>query len=89
MEDQAPNDRLQRPAMPHGYSSQEYVTNEKMHPSPANPARKHVLPTKMIDGKLKTRGIQQDGESGRSGFHPYHFLRVAWYEIGKILLVLL
>ena len=25
-----------------------------------------------------TRGIQPDGESGRSWFHPWHFLRICW-----------
>ena len=28
--------------------------------------------------KKKTRGIQPDGESGRSWFHPWHFLRICW-----------
>lgn len=28
--------------------------------------------------KKVSRGIEPDGESGRSGFHPWHFLRICW-----------
>lgn len=28
--------------------------------------------------KRQTPGINADGESGRSGFHPWHFLRICW-----------
>lgn len=37
-----------------------------------------MLPTYNHNGHLVTKGIKADGESGRSGFHPVHFCRVAW-----------
>jgi Ca2+:H+ antiporter len=40
--------------------------------------RHHGLPTYNHNGHRVTRGIQPDGESGRSGFHPVHFCRIAW-----------
>lgn len=47
-------------------------------PSPTNPSEHHVLPTWMENGRLVTKGVNPEGESGRSGFHPFHFLHVAW-----------
>lgn len=29
-------------------------------------------------GKKRTKGIKADGESGRRGFHPFHFLRICF-----------
>lgn len=52
--------------------------SEKSDPSPHNPSRRHILPTWMDNGRLVTKGINPEGESGRSGFHPFHFLHVAW-----------
>jgi len=52
---------------------------KKSDPSPENPTQHHMLPTYWLEGKLKTKGINQEGESGRSGFHPFHFFHVAWY----------
>lgn len=59
------------------------IQNEKSlskHPSPENPTKRHVLPTWTHNGRLHTKGIHPDGESGRSGFHPYHFARVTWHS---------
>jgi Ca2+:H+ antiporter len=42
------------------------------------PSQHHMLPTSIQNGKLVTKGINPEGESGRSGFHPAHFVRVAW-----------
>lgn len=53
--------------------------NEKIQPSPHNPSQRHVLPTWMEDGRLVTKGVNPEGESGRSGFRPSHFFGVAWY----------
>lgn len=58
---------------------QDIYKEEKKKPSPENPSDRHVLPTYMEDGKLVTKGINPEGESGRSGIHPFHFIRVAWY----------
>lgn len=54
--------------------------NEKStkYPSPENPSKRHILPTSYEDGRLVTKGINPEGESGRAGFHPLHFFRVAW-----------
>ncbi|KAK5089205.1 hypothetical protein LTS08_000383 [Lithohypha guttulata] len=52
--------------------------NEKIQPSPHNPSQRHVLPTWMEDGRLVTKGVNPEGESGRSGFRPSHFFGVAW-----------
>lgn len=49
--------------------------------TPENPSKRHILPTHMHNGKLKTKYINQEGESGRAGLHPYHFLTIAWYVI--------
>jgi Ca2+:H+ antiporter len=42
------------------------------------PSKHHMLPTYNHNGHLVTKGINPEGESGRSGFHPVHFFRVAW-----------
>lgn len=60
------------------------ILNEKAGPSPQNPSKHHVLPTYWRDGQLKTKGIQQDGESGRSGFNPLHFLAVTWRSSNSV-----
>ena len=36
------------------------------------------LPTYNHNGHLVSKGIKPDGESGRSGFHPFHFCRIVW-----------
>ena len=54
------------------------IYQEKDGPSSENPSKHHMLPTHWFEGKLKTKGINQEGESGRSGFHPGHFLHVTW-----------
>lgn len=45
-------------------------------PSPSNPGEKHILPTTYQDGRLVTKGISSEGESGRAGFHFKHFLQI-------------
>lgn len=36
------------------------------------------LPEYNSNGHAVTRGIQPNGESGRKGFSPVHFLKVCW-----------
>ena len=36
------------------------------------------------NGHRVTSGIEPDGESGRKGFHPWHFLRVVWSSSSHI-----
>lgn len=38
----------------------------------------HLLPTYNHNGHLVTKGITPEGESGRSGIHPKHYLRCVW-----------
>ena len=38
----------------------------------------HILPTHNNQGHTKTRGIEPNGESGRSGFSAKHFPKLAW-----------
>lgn len=47
-------------------------------PTTEKPSKHHMLPTYNHNGQLATEGINPEGESGRSGFHPLHFLKVAW-----------
>ena len=44
------------------------------------PAPSHggVLPTYNHNGHLVTKGIHPDGESGRRGIDPMHFVRIVW-----------
>jgi hypothetical protein len=35
------------------------------------------------NGHLVTVGIQPDGESGRKGIHPWHFLRICWRSTSR------
>lgn len=46
-----------------------------------NTSGKAILPTierYNHNGHLVTKGIQPEGESGRKGIHPLHFLRICW-----------
>jgi Ca2+:H+ antiporter len=49
--------------------SKAHVGNEKQH---------HILPTHNHNGHKVTKHIKPEGESGRKGFHPLHFFRIAW-----------
>ncbi|KIY03629.1 uncharacterized protein Z520_00320 [Fonsecaea multimorphosa CBS 102226] len=46
--------------------------------SSATPVDEGVLPRYNHNGHLVTRGIHPDGESGRSGIHPVHCLKIIW-----------
>ena len=35
------------------------------------------------NGHLVTAGIQPDGESGRKGIHPWHFLKICWRSTSR------
>ena len=43
-----------------------------------NGSKRHILPTHNQNGRLLTKGIQPDGESGRSGFSIKHFPKLVW-----------
>jgi Ca2+:H+ antiporter len=65
------------------HSSSSEQTQVEKAPTPdqpeatASPAGDR-LPQYNHNGHLVTKGIHPDGESGRGGFHPYHFFRVLW-----------
>jgi Ca2+:H+ antiporter len=62
-----------------GVRSSNAAESVRRDTSTANaPSKHHVLPTYNHNGHLVTKGINPEGESGRSGFHPVHFFRVAW-----------
>lgn len=46
----------------------------------ATQEKKSVLPTHHVNhnGHRVTKGIQPEGESGRRGIHPLHFLKICW-----------
>lgn len=47
-------------------------------PKPQQEREDGSLPQYNSNGHAVTRGIQPNGESGRRGFHPVHFLKVCW-----------
>jgi len=51
--------------------------SESHHP---NQSEKHHLPFTRYnrDGHAVTKGVRAEGESGRAGIHPLHFLRIVW-----------
>jgi Ca2+:H+ antiporter len=62
-----------------GVRSSNAAESVRRDTSTANtPSKHHMLPTYNHNGHLVTKGINPEGESGRSGFHPVHFFRVAW-----------
>lgn len=58
------------------------LTPDQTHATASNPAGpagdQSLLPRLNHNGHVVTRYIHPDGESGRAGFHPYHFARVLW-----------
>ena len=42
------------------------------------------LPTHNHNGHKITKGIKPEGESGRKGFHPKHFLKVSWTSTSDV-----
>ncbi|KAI4113476.1 MAG: hypothetical protein LQ345_005554 [Seirophora villosa] len=49
-----------------------------------NHAHKHHHPMFNHNGHKVTKGIHPDGESGRKGVHPHHFLRISARSASKI-----
>ncbi|KAF2138055.1 uncharacterized protein K452DRAFT_311835 [Aplosporella prunicola CBS 121167] len=48
-----------------------------------HPKKDHVLPRFNHNGHKVTTGIHPDGESGRAGFHPWHFFRICYNSSSK------
>lgn len=67
-------------------SAEEQNIELKNSASPTVPAEAHtvekhnVLPTHIVNhnGHKVTKHITPEGESGRSGIHPFHFFKICW-----------
>lgn len=54
------------------------VSEKGTPPTATSSSSTQVLPQYNHNGHLVTKGIHPDGESGRNGFHPLHFIKVVW-----------
>lgn len=57
---------------------EEAVDPEVSTPPHANATKGGEIPRYNHNGHEVTRGIHPDGESGRKGIDPFHFLRIVW-----------
>src|SRR5690242_3304730 len=68
------------------HNSREYTTEKPRRRSRQHSANGHgtrdsraqALPQYNHNGHRVTTGIHPDGESGRRGFNPFHFLKIAF-----------
>lgn len=69
------------------FKSSSTSPNDDVPSPPANEKttsrRHHTLPRFNHNGHEVTKGIQPQGESGRKGFHPFHFLKVIGRSTSK------
>ena len=49
--------------------------------------RHHILPTYNHNGHKVTPGIKPEGESGRKGIHPLHFLKITGRSTSKVSMI--
>lgn len=78
--------REYRPSQEH--TSREYPLRESTNEKPRRRSQQHsggrrdnhaqALPQYNHNGHEVTKGIHPDGESGRKGFHPFQFLKIAF-----------
>jgi Ca2+:H+ antiporter len=62
-----------------GARSSDVAESTSRHTSATEkPSRRQTLPTYNHNGHRVTKGIKPEGESGRRGFHPVQFCRIAW-----------
>ena len=54
------------------------TSNNVPHEKSTNPEHHHHRPMFNHNGHKVTKGIHPDGESGRSFFHPWHFVRLCF-----------
>ncbi|KAL9611334.1 MAG: hypothetical protein Q9167_004017 [Letrouitia subvulpina] len=59
------------------------TSNPNVNESGEKP-HKHRLPMFNHNGHQVTRGIKPEGESGRKGIHPFHFLRISARSTSKV-----
>ena len=77
-----------QPTQPHRREGMHLFKRKTHHPNPQNVNGGQEQQDQMEKGqtqdssagrpKKSTPGIEPDGESGRSWFHPWHFLRICW-----------
>ncbi|KAI4214689.1 MAG: hypothetical protein LQ351_002762 [Letrouitia transgressa] len=74
----------------HSEKGGSHATGQDVEPSNSNTnetgekTHKHRLPMYNHNGHKVTRGIKPEGESGRKGIHPFHFLRIAARSTSKV-----
>lgn len=72
----------------HGITSMDSQTpaiemkTRNSHDPLSNSTNQQVLPVHKVNhnGHKVTKGVHPDGESGRSWFHPWHFVRICWHS---------
>lgn len=68
-----------------GTQVEKALTPDHPDATATNPAGDHsFLPQRNHNGHLITKGIHPDGESGRAGFHPYHFAKVLFRSSSNV-----
>ena len=61
-----------------GHSRARSRDQEKVERGNSRHGNSNSLPTHNHNGHRVTPGIEPDGESGRRGFHPWHFVRICF-----------
>lgn len=63
-------------------AASKHPSNSTASPDFEDASNQNILPTAGTlvnhNGHKVTPGIQPEGESGRKGIHPFHFLRICW-----------
>ncbi len=62
------------------------LSNSPPHAHSPSKEEKH-LPIYNHNGHKVTRGIKPEGESGRSGIHPWHFLRICFKSTSMLSMI--
>ncbi|KAL8690749.1 MAG: hypothetical protein Q9218_003870 [Villophora microphyllina] len=68
-------------------SGQDIELANSREPKPDGVPHKHHHPMFNHNGHKVTKGIHPDGESGRKGVHPHHFLRISARSTSKLSMV--
>ena len=70
--------KAEKQSMEQERSQGESITTPP-HASAEQPKHEHTLPTHLSYLRFeKTKGVKHEGESGRKGVHPWHFLRICF-----------
>ncbi|KAL8717303.1 MAG: hypothetical protein Q9225_005435 [Loekoesia sp. 1 TL-2023] len=74
-------------AVTHASGQDLELANSHEPKEAGNHHQKHHHPVYNHNGHKVTRGIHPDGESGRKGVHPHHFLRISARSTSKLSMV--